>query len=292
MRQGRGSGHVCPSRKAPNSSYGEVGPTIPERIRAPAPVCSLLAMMTQRSLTETSAFRLRSLSTPAWLYRCFSLSLREVETILAAHGIVVGYEAIRDWSLRFGRLFASELRPCRPRPGDKWHLDEVFVCIRGELHYLRRAVDQDGHVLDILVQSRRDAEAAKRFFRKLPRGLQYVLRVIVTDKLRSYGAANRAILPGVEHRHLPGDYETAAQVFAVAKQRSADFLSCASLAQPTSLPSGLSHPNAASDLRRSARMRRAAMRHYHFSTQATATPSPSTPRARPHTQQSSKFYKG
>ena len=135
-----------------------------------------------------------------WLYHCFSLSLRDVELILAARGIVVSYESIREWGLRFGRLFANALKRRRPRPGDKWHLDEVFVRIRGKLHYLWRAVDQHGHVLDVLVQSRRNAKAAKRFFRKLLRGLQYVPRVVVTDKLRSYGAAKREILPGVEHR--------------------------------------------------------------------------------------------
>ena len=97
-------------------------------------------------------------------------------------------------------MFANTLKRRRARPGDKWHMDEVFIRIRGKLHYLRRAVDQDGEVLDILVQSRRSAKAAKRFFRKLLRGLQYAPRVIVTDKLRSYGAAKREILPGVEHR--------------------------------------------------------------------------------------------
>ena len=135
-----------------------------------------------------------------WLYHCFSLSLRNVELILAARGIVVSYESIREWSLRFVRLFANKLKRRRSRPGDKWHMDEVFVRIRGELHYLWRAVDQEGRVLDILVQSRRNTCAAKRFFRKLLRGLQYVPRVIITDKLRSYGAAKREILPGVEHR--------------------------------------------------------------------------------------------
>jgi putative transposase len=135
-----------------------------------------------------------------WLYHCFSLSLRDVELILAAREIVVSYESIREWGLRFGRLFANTLKRRRPKPGDKWHLDEVFIRIRGKLHYLWRAVDQHGHVLDILVQSRRSAKAAKRFFRKLLRGLQYVPRVIVTDKLRSYAAAKREILPGVEHR--------------------------------------------------------------------------------------------
>ena len=135
-----------------------------------------------------------------WLYHCFSLSLRDVETILAARGIVVSYESIRDWGLRFGRLFANALKRRRPRPGDKWFMDEVFVRIGGKPHYLWRAVDQDGHVLAILVQSRRNAKAAERFFRKLLKGLQYVPRVIVSDKLKSYAAAKRKILPGVEHR--------------------------------------------------------------------------------------------
>jgi putative transposase len=95
---------------------------------------------------------------------------------------------------------ANQLRRRRPRPGDKWHLDEVFVTIKNERHYLWRAVDQDGQVLDILVQRRRDKRAAKKFFHKLLKGLTYVPRVIVTDKLKSYGAAKREILPGVEHR--------------------------------------------------------------------------------------------
>ena len=135
-----------------------------------------------------------------WLYHGFSLSLREVELILAARGVVVSYETIRDWGLRFGRAFANTLRRRRPQPGDTWFLDEVFIRIRGRVHYLWRAVDQHGTVLDVLVQSRRNRKAAKRFFRKLLKGLRYVPRVIVTDKLRSYGAAKHEILPGVEHR--------------------------------------------------------------------------------------------
>ena len=90
-----------------------------------------------------------------WLYHCFSLSLRDVELILAARGIVVSYESIREWGLRFGRIFANMLKRRRPQPGDKWYMDEVFIRIRGKQHYLWRAVDQDGNVLDILVQSRR-----------------------------------------------------------------------------------------------------------------------------------------
>ena len=89
-----------------------------------------------------------------WLYHCFSLSLRDVETILAARGLVVSYESVREWGLRFGRQFANILKRRCPRPGGKWHLDEVFLRIRGKTHYLWRAVDQNGHVLDILVRSR------------------------------------------------------------------------------------------------------------------------------------------
>jgi putative transposase len=102
--------------------------------------------------------------------------------------------------LKFGQVYANQLRRRRPRPGDKWHLDEVFLTINGTRHYLWRAVDQDGYVLDILVQRRRNKAAAKKFFRKLLKGLRYVPRVIITDKLKSYEAAKREILPGVEHR--------------------------------------------------------------------------------------------
>ncbi len=130
----------------------------------------------------------------------FSLSLRDVELLLAERGIVVSYETVRRWCKKFGQTFASRLRHRRPRPGDKRYLNEVFIRIRGVQHYLWRAVDQDGVVLDILVQDRRDSNAAKRFFRRLLKGLQYVPRVIVTDKLRSYGVAQRHLLPGVEHR--------------------------------------------------------------------------------------------
>jgi transposase-like protein len=97
------------------------------------------------------------------------------------------------------RLCRAVLVGQRPRPGDKWHLDEVFLTIRGEQHYLWRAVDQEGNILDILVQRQRNKKAAKKFFRKLLKGLRYAPRVIITDKLRSYGAAKREILPSVEH---------------------------------------------------------------------------------------------
>src|ERR671915_2528039 len=135
-----------------------------------------------------------------WLYFCFCLSYRDVEELLFARGIIVSYEAIRKWCRKFGQAYANQLRHRRPQPGDKWYLDEVFLTIRGERHYLWRAVDQDDNVLDILVQRRRNKHAAKKFFRRLLKGLTYVPRVIITDKLKSYGAAKQEMLPGVEHR--------------------------------------------------------------------------------------------
>ena len=135
-----------------------------------------------------------------WLYHRFALSLRDVEDLMLARGVVVTYETIRSWCAKFGPDYAAQLRRRRPRPGDKWHLDEVFIRINGKIHYLWRAVDQHGNVLDILVQPRRDAKAAKRFFRNLLTKQCRVPRVLVTDKLRSYQAAHRAVMPSVEHR--------------------------------------------------------------------------------------------
>jgi putative transposase len=135
-----------------------------------------------------------------WLYHRFPLSFREVEEMMLARGVVVSHETLRQWCRKFGQTSANGLRRRRPRPGDKWHLDEVFITIQGKTHYLWRAVDQDGTVLDILVTSRRDAQAATRFFRKLLTGLRSVPRVLLTDKLASYGVARRRLIPGVEHR--------------------------------------------------------------------------------------------
>ena len=115
-------------------------------------------------------------------------------------GVDVSYETIRAWCDRFGQQYANQLRRRGPRPGDKWHLDEVFVQINGAQRYLWRAVDQHGNVLDIVVQSRRNAVAAKKFFRRLLKGLRYVPRVIVTDKLASYQVAHRELMPSVQHR--------------------------------------------------------------------------------------------
>ncbi|GFE67388.1 IS6 family transposase [Litoreibacter roseus] len=138
-----------------------------------------------------------------WAYHRFALSLRDVEDLLASRGITVSYETVRDWVARFGIQFAAKVRRGRPRPADKWHLDEVVVPIKGRKHWLWRAVDANGDVLDILVQTRRNKAAALRFFRKLFKAWGQP-RVIITDKLRSYGAAKADLAPGIEHRQHKG----------------------------------------------------------------------------------------
>jgi putative transposase len=149
-------------------------------------------------------FPVEIISHCVWLYFRFSLSFRDVEDMMAERGVVVSYESVREWCLKFGATYAKRIRAHDPRPGDRWHLDEVVLKIKGKLQYLWRAVDQDGEVLDILVQSRRNKRAAKKFFRKLLKVLQYIPRVIVTDKLRSYAAAKAEILPSVQHEQHAG----------------------------------------------------------------------------------------
>jgi len=138
-----------------------------------------------------------------WAYHRFALSLRDVEDLLAERGVTVSYETIRDWVNRFGSQFAAKIRRDRPAPTDKWHLDEVVIRIKGRTHWLWRAVDANGDVLDILVQSRRNKVAAQRFLRKLMKRWGQPC-VLVTDKLRSYGAAKAEIAPGIEHRQHKG----------------------------------------------------------------------------------------
>ena len=140
------------------------------------------------------------ISHTVWLYFRFPLSLRMVEEMLAARGIAVSHESVRQWARKFGQAFANQIRRRLPCPGDKWHLDEVCLMIRGTKHWLWRAVDQDGIVLDVLVQSRRDKKAAKRLLRKLLKKQGRPPRVLVTDKLASYPAAKKELIPGVEHR--------------------------------------------------------------------------------------------
>lgn len=138
-----------------------------------------------------------------WLYYRFPLSLRMVEEMLAARGIELSYETVRCWATKFGLNIAKRIRSTSLSRGDKWHLDEMVVTINGRKHWLWRAVDQHGAVLDVLVQSRRDKAAAKRLMRKLLKRHGRP-RVIVTDKLRSYAAANNELGLNVEHRQHKG----------------------------------------------------------------------------------------
>ncbi len=143
------------------------------------------------------------ISYAVWAYYRFAMSLRDVEDLLAERGILVSHETIRSWVRKFGPQISALVRQSRTSPSDKWHLDEVVIMIGGKKHWLWRAVDSNGEILDILVQSRRNARAAKRFISKLivrwgkP-------RVIITDQLRSYGAALRKLALNVDHRAHKG----------------------------------------------------------------------------------------
>jgi putative transposase len=128
-----------------------------------------------------------------WLYARFTLSYRDVEDLLAERGLDLSYETVRRWVLKFGPLFARELRRRRPRPTARWHLDEMAVIISGRQFWLWRAVDDEGEVLDLLVQRRRDKAAAVKLIRKLLKKQGFAPEVLVTDKLRSYGAAKSEI---------------------------------------------------------------------------------------------------
>ena len=139
-----------------------------------------------------------------WLYCRFNMSFREVEELLLERGIDVSYETIRRWVAKFGPAIARGLRRRRPQPNDVWHLDEVVVTIKGSKFWLWRAVDQNGVVLDEILQRRRNTKAAKRLLVRLMKKHALVPKRIVTDKLRSYGAAKREIAPGIEHRSHKG----------------------------------------------------------------------------------------
>jgi putative transposase len=139
-----------------------------------------------------------------WLYYRFPLSLRLVEEMMLERGIVVSYEAIRQWGRKFGPTYAHRLSRKQPTNADVWHLDEVVISIGGKRHWLWRAVDQDGYVLDEIVQSRRNTKAAKRLLMRLLKKQGMTPKRMITDKLRSYGAARRQIMPSVEHRSHKG----------------------------------------------------------------------------------------
>ena len=140
-----------------------------------------------------------------WLYFRFALSYRDVEDMLAERGIDLSYETVRRWALKFGTIIARRLRRGRPRPDARWHLDEVFVSVNGKQLYVWRAVDSEGEVLDILVQPRRDRQAALKLMRKLVKKQGIAPATIVTDKLRSYGSALREL--GVARRHDTGRWK-------------------------------------------------------------------------------------
>ena len=135
-----------------------------------------------------------------WLYARFTLSFRDVEELLAERGIDASYETVRRWFLKFGPSIAANIRSSRPRPSDHWHLDEMVISIRGGKYWLWRAVDNEGEVLDFLVQRRRDAQAAKKLMVKLLKKHGFAPSRVVTDRLRSYPAALRAIRLTAEQR--------------------------------------------------------------------------------------------
>ena len=139
------------------------------------------------------------ISYTVWLYYKFNLSHRDIENILSQRGITVSYESIRLWCINFGVRYTRRLKRKHRGYGDTFFIDEVFVKINGKQHYLWRAVDQDGDVVDVYLQPRRDAAAAKRFFKRLTRNHKGEPRKIVTDKLRSYGVAHRDLIPDAIH---------------------------------------------------------------------------------------------
>lgn len=134
-----------------------------------------------------------------WLYRWFNISHRDVEDLLAERGISVTHESIRLWCNKFGPKYAGRIKRKHQGYGDTLSIDEIFVKIQGEQNYLWRAVDQDGEVVDVLLQTRRDGSAEKRFFKRLLRSSRSELRTIVTDKLRSYDVAHRELIPEAIH---------------------------------------------------------------------------------------------
>ena len=162
------------------------------------------------------------ISHAVWLYHRFCLSFRDAEDLLAQRGITVSYETIRQWCRTFGPAYARSLRRRRERLGDTWYLDELFVNIQGRRQYLWRAVDQDGDMIDILVQSRRDRRAAVRFFRMLLKRQGREPRRLVTDKLRSYAAAHRRTMPSVVHSTRRYEKSSGGFSSADAATRAAD----------------------------------------------------------------------
>jgi putative transposase len=156
-------------------------------------------MKTHKPSYQRHRFPSEIISHAVWLYHRFCLSFREVEKLLAERGVTVTYESVRQWCQKFGPAYARKLKKQQGRLSDTWHIDEVFITIQGQRQYLWRAVDQDGDTIDILVQRRRNQRAAERFFRRLLKGQGREPRWLITDKLRSYDAAHRTVMPTVKH---------------------------------------------------------------------------------------------
>jgi len=158
-----------------------------------------MPMQTEKTSYKRHRFPPQIIAHSVWLYVRFNLSLREVEELMLERGVDVSYETIRRWTVKFGPLIAHVLRRRQPRPGDVWHLDEVVVKIAGRSYWLWRAVDQHGVVLEEILQSKRNKRAAKRLLVKLMKRWGVMPKRIITDKLRSYGAAKREVAPGLDH---------------------------------------------------------------------------------------------
>jgi putative transposase len=171
-------------------------------------------------LYKRHRFPAEIISHAVWLYFRFPLSLRHVEDMLAARGIEVSFQTVAEWASKFGGEYARRIRRMsKGRFSDKWHLDEMVVAIKGKKHWLWRAVDAEGYVLDALVQSRRNSKAALRLMRKLLKQHGITPRVMITDKLRSYAAAKNKLMPGVEHRSHKGLNNRAENSHLAVRQR-------------------------------------------------------------------------
>jgi len=159
------------------------------------------------------------ISYAVWLYYRFNLIHRDIEDLLAERGIIVSRESIRLWFIKFGALYARRLKRKHRGYGDTFYIDEVFVKVNGKQHYLWRAVDQDGEVVDVYLQAKRDVAAAKRFFRRLLRRLGGEPRKIVTDKLRNYGVDHRELMPGTIHSTKQYENNRAEQSYEATRVR-------------------------------------------------------------------------
>ena len=168
-------------------------------LSTPRQIGQTTGMKDAKHLYHGYRFPTTIISHAVWLYHRFCPSLRDVEDLLAERGIAVSYESIRQWCNRFGPEYARKMKKRHGQLGDTWYLDDVIIKISGELHYLWRAVDRDRYTMDILVQKRRNKAAAKRFFLMLLKGHHRAPWRLMTDKLKSYSASRREIMPSVTH---------------------------------------------------------------------------------------------